>query len=181
MLKELKSFHREVARLSFEGYAPHDIATRLHIPVSRVNTLLKDQLCQAYLQRLYDKADSHVIDVRKKLASLVVKAIDCQEQILTKYSEKAVPFNVVASVAKDVLDRNGYAAPTKVEHFHGHFTKNDLKELMEQAKAHGANISTETKEQVTPFLLGNDHGLYDADIIEDDLDDLPIEVEVTEL
>ena len=131
-LKELKTSHREVARLSFQGFQPAEIADRTGMTTHSVYQILKDPICKSYIQGLIDKADTHVIDVRKKLIELNDSAIDTIKDIMSK--DTNAPASVQLSAAKDVLDRNGYKAPEKFEHIHGHFTTKDLLELQNRAK-----------------------------------------------
>lgn len=131
-LKELKTSHREVARLSFQGFSPSEIADRVGFTTQSIYQILKDPLCKSYVQGMVDKADTHVIDVRKKLIELNDLAVDTIKDIMNKDSN--APASVQLSAAKDTLDRNGYKAPEKFEHIHGHFTTKDLLELQNRAK-----------------------------------------------
>ncbi len=114
MLKELKSQHRNIIQMSFNGYSNNEIAERLGMAHTTVSTILRSPLGQAYLHGLQDRAHEATLDVRKKLVSLNKSALDTFEHLLNSSSRKNVPAAVQFNAAKDVLDRNGYKAPDRL-------------------------------------------------------------------
>lgn len=114
MLKELKSQHRNMIQMSFNGYKNQEIAERLGMAESSVSTILRSPLGQAYLNGLQDRAHEATLDVRKKLVSLNRSALETFEHLLDAKARKAVPASVQFNAAKDVLDRNGYKAPDRL-------------------------------------------------------------------
>jgi len=130
-LKQLKTRHREIARLSFQGFSPQEIAERTDMKVTSIYAILKNSLCQAYLDGLNDKADKQVINVRQELFDMSPMATEAMKGILDP--ESAAPYSVIANVAKDVLDRTGYKPPEKHLHAVGHFTADDIHQLYERA------------------------------------------------
>lgn len=114
MLKELKSQHRNIVQMSFNGYSNNEIAERLGMAHTTVSTILRSPLGQAYLHGLQDRAHEATLDVRKKLVSLNRAALDTFEHLLDSRSRKAVPAAVQFNAARDVLDRNGYKAPDRL-------------------------------------------------------------------
>jgi len=114
MLKELKSQHRNIIQMAFNGYKNQEIAERLGMAQSSVSTILRSPLGQAYLNGLQDRAHEATLDVRKKLVSLNKEALATFEHLLNSSSRKAVPASVQFNAAKDVLDRNGYKAPDRL-------------------------------------------------------------------
>jgi len=114
MLKELKSQHRNIIQMAFNGYKNQEIAERLGMAQSSVSTILRSPLGQAYLNGLKDRAHEATLDVRKKLVSLNKEALATFEHLLNSSSRKAVPAAVQFNAAKDVLDRNGYKAPDRL-------------------------------------------------------------------
>jgi hypothetical protein len=114
MLKELKSQHRNIIQMAFNGYKNNEIAERLGMAPSSVSIILRQPLSQAYLNGLQDRAKEATLDVRKKLLSLNKSALDTFEHLLNSASRKAVPASVQFNAAKDVLDRNGYKAPDRL-------------------------------------------------------------------
>lgn len=114
MLKELKSQHRNIIQMAFNGYKNQEIAERLGMAQSSVSTILRSPLGQAYLHGLQDRAHEATLDVRKKLVSLNKSALDTFEHLLDSRSRKAIPAAVQFNAARDVLDRNGYKAPDRL-------------------------------------------------------------------
>lgn len=79
---------------------------------STVSSIINSPLGQAYLGGLNDRAKENTLDVRKKLVSLNKSALDAIQNILDpKYK---APHSVQLNAAKDVLDRNGYKPPDKI-------------------------------------------------------------------
>jgi len=132
MLKQLKVKHREIGRLKFEGFSPAEIAERTDMKVGSVYAILRDEMCKSYMNGLADRADEHVINVRKQLATMNTSALEAIKGILQKGS--GTPPAVKLAAAKDVLDRNGYNAPEKHEHLVAHFTADDLAKLKNRSK-----------------------------------------------
>lgn len=136
MLAELKSHHQEIGRLKFEGFKSTEIADKLDMAVTTVYQILRDPLCKAFVNGLSDKANTSVIDVRKKLANMQGPALDVINSILTGGTATA-PAAVRLAASKDVLDRNGHKPVERKEHLHGHFTAEDLVELRNRQKSMG--------------------------------------------
>jgi hypothetical protein len=137
MLQQLKSQHREIARLHFEGMRPAEIAAEVGMSISSVGAIIRDPLCQAHLERLADKADGNVIDVRKRLAEMNAKALDTLDNLL---SDADVSDSVQLKAAQDVLNRNGYAPQVNHTVTHTHFTLDDLREMQQRAIDAGASV-----------------------------------------
>lgn len=112
MLKELKTQHRTIIQMVFSGFSNNEIAERLEMSPSSVSQIVRSPLGEAYLNGLNDRAQEDTLDVRKKLTSLNKSALATFERILTP-TEKA-PHAVQATVARDILDRNGYKPPDKL-------------------------------------------------------------------
>lgn len=147
MLKELKSQHRNIIQMSFNGYSNNEIAERLGMAHTTVSSILRSPLGQAYLNGLQDRAHEATLDVRKKLVSLNRAALDTFEHLLDSRSRKAVPAAVQFNAARDVLDRNGYKAPDRLSVDMTFQTKTDEELDAEIAaieasinKTHGKNL-----------------------------------------
>jgi hypothetical protein len=113
MLKELRTQHRSIIQMSFNGFKNNEIAEKTGMSQGTISQILRCPLGQAYLNGLHDRAQENTLDVRKKLISLNKDALSTIERILNP-AQKA-PFNVQLTAAKDVLDRNGYKPSDKFE------------------------------------------------------------------
>ena len=112
MLKELKTQHRTIIQMVFSGFSNNEIAARLEMSHVTVSQIIRSPLGQAYLGGLNDKAQEDTLDVRKKLTSLNKDALKTFERILDP--RQKAPHSVQATVAKDILDRNGYKPPDRL-------------------------------------------------------------------
>jgi len=145
MLQELKSQHREIVRLTFEGYKTAEIAGMLSISDANVRQTRQDPLFKAALAMLQDKADNDVVDVRKRLVELNGKALDALEDCMDQDLSQSVKL----SAAKDVLDRNGYAPKTAIDHTHLHITAQELEGIKARAKAISGCIIEDSDEPLS--------------------------------
>lgn len=113
MLKNLKTQHRSIIQMSFNGFKNHEIAEKHGLTQSTISTILHSPLGKAYLNGLHDRAQEQTLDVRKKLIDMNASALDAISNILDP--DTKAPFNVQLTAAKDVLDRNGYKPTDKFE------------------------------------------------------------------
>ena len=112
MIKKLRTQHRSVIQMHFNGFSGNEIAARLEMSPSTVSSIINSPLGQAYLGGLNDRAKENTLDVRKKLVSLNKSALAAIENILDP--KRKAPHSVQLNAAKDVLDRNGYKPPDKI-------------------------------------------------------------------
>jgi hypothetical protein len=112
MLKELRTQHRTIIQMAFNGYRNKDIAERMEMSDCTVSQIIRSPLGQAYLKGMQDKAQEATLDVRKKLITLNASALGVLERVMNP-AEKA-PHSVQLTAAKDVLDRSGYKAPDRL-------------------------------------------------------------------
>lgn len=149
MLNQLKTQHREVARLAFEGFRAVEISTKTSLAISTVRSILCDPLCKAYIANLDEAASDNVIDVRKRLSTMNVKALDVIDDMLSL----EVPPAVALRAAHDILDRTGYQPVQQHQHLHTHLTKSDVEEIKKRAKAAQQPRICNTEPEVSPEIL----------------------------
>jgi len=113
MIKTLRTQHRNIVQMSFNGFRNQEIAERLSMAESTISQIINSPLGQAYLGGLNDRAKENTLDVRKQLISMNSAALSTFERILNPESPK-VPYNVQFNTAKDILDRNGFKPTDKV-------------------------------------------------------------------
>lgn len=113
MLKELRTQHRTIVQMSFNGFKNNEIAEKLGMAPATISGILRSPLGKAYLKGLIDRSQEDTLDVRKKLISLNKDALGTISRILDP--KQKAPFNVQLTAAKDVLDRNGYKPTDKFE------------------------------------------------------------------
>lgn len=130
MLEELKSQHREVARLMFEGYKYAEIASQMNMSIESIRQIARDPLCKSAVAKLQDSADHNIVDVRRRLAEMNLHALDVIEGILR---DGTAPAPTQLKAAESVLDRNGYGAVQRTENITAHLSKDDLDEIKRRA------------------------------------------------
>ncbi len=112
MLKTLKTQHRTIIQMSFNGFKNQEIAERLSMSQSTISGILRSPLGEAYLGGLHDKSKENTLDVRKHLISMNSDALAAFERILSPAGK--APYAVQCTVAKDILDRNGFKPTDKI-------------------------------------------------------------------
>ncbi len=132
MLKQLKSHHKEIARLKVLGYTPAEIAEKTGSKLHTIYANLRDPICQSFMNGLSDKLDKEVISVRKRLIDLNQSSLSVIADILDKDSK--APFSVQLAAARDNLDRTGYKVPEEIKVEHSFLTAKDIEELNENSK-----------------------------------------------
>ena len=132
MLNQLKSHHKEIARLKVLGYTPKEIADKTGAKLQTVYANLRDPICQGFMDGLSDKLDKEVISTRKRLIDMNSTSLDVIKDILSKDSK--APFSVQLAAARDNLDRTGYKVPEEVKVEHSFLTSKDIEELNENSK-----------------------------------------------
>jgi hypothetical protein len=138
MLAKLRAQHKRIAQLHVAGVRSHVIAAEVEMAQTTVALILKDALCVAYMDTLQDKAETVVIDVRKRLANMNSAALDVIENLLT--DEKA-PLNLAHNAAKDVLDRTGFKAPDNINMIHTYMDKDEILAMKKRAVDAGAQLT----------------------------------------
>ena len=126
MLKEIKTRHRKIIRLTAQGVKPAEIATRLDMNVQSIYAILRDPLAKSFLEGLQDKADETFLDVNRIITESQVEAATAIKELIT---EEGIPPPTKLAAAKDMLDRGGHKPVDKHEHLHGFFTADDIREL----------------------------------------------------
>jgi len=133
-LQTLKTHHREIGRLKFQGLGTNEIAERVDLSPATVSTLLNNPLMQGYINGLQDRADEQVIDVRKRMAELILPAIEVQALMLDPKRNAHINPSVQLNASNSILDRTGYKPPEKSFHHHSVITAADLLELKNRAQ-----------------------------------------------
>lgn len=127
---DLRDLHHQIKRRIFLGQKNNVIAESLGCTSMLVSYIRNSKQVQDELAKLHTRADLNTIDIRKEIDELAPKAIRVLEQLLE--SDGVAP-NVKLTAAKDILDRSGNSAPQQINHLHGHFTSDDLRDIKERA------------------------------------------------
>jgi len=126
--------HHEIVRMTLLGMSPTHIAEKLHITNQTVSNTLNSKIVRDKLQILRAERDASSVDVASAIKNLAPKCIEAIDGILTR---EGVSDAVRLNAAKDILDRNGHAAPKVIQtqNIHGVFSKEDLIEMKANARA----------------------------------------------
>ena len=144
-IRELHSLHKEIGRRQLLGQKSVEIARDLGISPVTVCYTSNSILGDARRQELELARDTDCVQVAKQIREIAPIAIG----IVRSLMESAVvsPF-VRLSAAKDVLDRAGFGAPTRIsgQILHAHLTAEDLKEIKQRARNAGVCVSADFVE-----------------------------------
>ena len=149
MLAQLKTHHREIARLTFDGYKPLEISQRMDLSYNHVTKIINDPMCKAYIAKMEDQANEDIIAQRKRLVSLNNKAIDTIDELI---DDGEVSASVRANLSLKVLELNGFHPVKEVNHNFFCLTAEDKNLLKERAAASGMIVDADyehVKEDIT--------------------------------
>lgn len=146
-IKSLWQRNHEILRLAVLGHNNEQIAKILEITKATVSNTLNSDLGRDKLSKLRLRRDRETIDVAKRVAELLPKAMDTYEKILD--GDVKVTTMMKATADTIAMDIGGYRAPTKIqkESAHIHMTAADLEEFKKRGieAARTAGLITEAE------------------------------------
>lgn len=166
-LKELKAQHRSICQMSFNGFRNHEIAEKTGMTESTISCILRSPLGEAYINGMHDRVQEQTLDVRKQLIGMNKAALDSINRILDP--KQKAPFNVQLTAAKDVLDRNGYKAPDKIN-VDMFVQKSDAEIDAEIAAMEAAIARTQNKNFSAPPIIEENQEVHPFPLDESDSD-----------
>lgn len=146
-LQKLRAHHEEIIRLyvATPGKVTYkEIAEAVGCTEQMVCYTLNSEIAKEKIRTLQEGADDAAMDTMEKLHELAGYSVQKLEKILLSPS---TPQKLRARVAQDILDRTGNKKPTRHEHAHGHFSKEDIEEMKQRAKKTG-NVEEASAEVV---------------------------------
>jgi hypothetical protein len=129
--------HAEIIRRVTLGQKSSHIAESMGLTPAQVSNVRNSPIIQERLAVMQGARDAYTIDIARDIREFAPKALDLLKEILQgegTSGQLASPALKV-SVAKDLLDRAGYA-PIKsidVRSVHAHLTKEDIEEMKKRA------------------------------------------------
>ena len=129
--------HHEIVRMALIGETAETISNRLGITPQTVSNTLNSRIVMDKLAILRAERDASSVDVAKAIRELAPRAVEVMATLLDVENNLGVSHSVRLNAAKDMLDRNGHAAPKVIEtrNLHGVFTKDDLDDIKKKAHA----------------------------------------------
>jgi hypothetical protein len=106
-IKHLWERHKEVARLLVSGRKHVEVAATLGMTPARVAIIANSPVFEKYLDRLRDRVEVGIVDVREKINEGSKDAI---QVLLGMLKASDVNPQTKSKVAMDILDRAGFAA-----------------------------------------------------------------------
>jgi transcriptional regulator with XRE-family HTH domain len=133
-IMELWDRHHAILRLLALGMTPKQVAEELGCTTATVGNVQHGELGKRQLSLLRSAADNEAINIMEDIKKLAPVAVARLEEILVDKNSDA---KLVASVAHDILDRAGHAAPKIIQgqFTHAHLTKDDIEELKARARS----------------------------------------------
>lgn len=141
-VQTLHARHTEVLRLCALGMKPAEVAEKLGMARSSVYAICESDLGNAQIRSMSEARDNVVkrgddlLAIQNKINALAPKALERYEELLDSVGTKDT---VVASIAKDLLDRAGFAPVRKTENLNANVpvTESTLEKLKARARAAG--------------------------------------------
>ncbi len=142
-LRNLWDRHHEMIRMTVMGMKEREIALIMGLKEETVKRTLCSELAQRQLRILRTERDKGSVDVANEIRRLSIEAVRVLEETMQS-DDSRLRF----TAAKDVLDRAGFGAPTKVvgQMLHAHLTVDDLADIKQRALQMGALRTVERSE-----------------------------------
>ena len=150
-LTDLRDRHHEIIRRIVLGQSNIEIAQALNISTQSVSNVRCDSLVMERAKELQNEANGATVDVLKRVAEILPKALENIESIL---DDDDCNRGVKLRAAQDILDRAGYAPVKRFqsENVHATLTREDIEEIKNRAKAN----SGERRVEEQPFEVLSD-------------------------
>jgi predicted transcriptional regulator len=132
-VKQLWQRSHEILRLALVVPKHKEIARLLGISEATVSNTLNSELGRKKLSKLRLARDNETLDVAKRVAELLPKAIDTYERILD--GDPTITKMMKETADTISMDIGGYRAPTKTQTATLHMTPAELAEFKERGKA----------------------------------------------
>jgi hypothetical protein len=133
-VSEMQDIHHEITRRLLLGQKKTYIARQLGVSAQMVNYTADSAVVQDRLALLRSDRDSKAIDVAAHIRKIAPKSIQLLEDVITGRGDGAdAPISLRCKVAESNLDRAGFGAVKKFQGAVGHFTKDDIQDLKNEA------------------------------------------------
>lgn len=132
--------HHEIKRLTLLGLKPKDISAKVGLTRQVVDLIINTDVFQQELSILSALRDEETVDIAIEIREKAPKCLRLLDQVVSGTLESSsVAPSLRVNVAKDLLDRGGFAAPKviRTEGFHAHYTRDDIEKIKERAEADG--------------------------------------------
>lgn len=143
---KLNDTHMAIIRMLIRGKKQKEIAEELGISEVMVSYTKNSPIVQQKLDVMRNIIDAEAIDTAKMINDIQPLAILRMAELL---SNKGTDDKLTVTIARDLLDRGGHAAPKTPDlHLHAHATLDEINEIKARAK-NRARISGDMIEDAT--------------------------------
>lgn len=127
--------HHEIMRLSLVGWKGSEIARHLNISEAMVTYTLNSEIVRRQMSVMQGARDADSLDIAIELKRLAPICIAKLEEVLRDENSQA---RLRVDVAKDILDRAGYAAQRNLKvDVTGHLSEEDIERIKIRAAEAG--------------------------------------------
>lgn len=134
--------HHEILRLNAIGLSHQGIATMLGITPQTVSNTVRSNISQPIIDEFRLNRDGSAVDVKRTIEKLAPEAVSKVRDIM-----RSADLKTSLAAAKDLLDRGGFAAPTKVDirKMSMHVTAEDIERLKQRQIEKGVIVKANSK------------------------------------
>lgn len=152
-VKAIWNQHHEIMRLSLCGWKQADIARHLGVSEAMVTYTLNSEIVRKQMAIMRGARDAEALDVAIEIKRLAPLALKRLEEVL---SDETAQARLRVEVAKDLLDRAGYAPVKQIEGkmLNMHLTAEDIEDIKNRAKAAGMISNNVVDKQVYEEIEG---------------------------
>ena len=148
-IKHLWDNSREVIRLSAMGLKGTEIAEMTGLTPAMVSNIRNSPIARERINELQDRRDEKTTEIARNIHEGAIAASELMRDIAKGKVE--APLKLQVTVARDLLGRDGYVAPTRVtdERQPGLMTTQDVITLVNRAKSAGAVVEEASYHDLT--------------------------------
>ena len=144
-IQKIWNSHHEMMRLAICGWKQSDIARHLNVSEAMVTYTLNSEIVRKQMSIMQGARDADALDVAIEIKRLAPLALQRLKEVL---QDEAAQARLRVDVAKDLLDRAGYAPIKQVEGkmFNVHLTAEDIEDIKARARAAGMIAASSSEE-----------------------------------
>lgn len=126
--------HHAIAKRVALGQTNKEIAAALGCTPQTVSNVRNDPMVKTVIDKLVLQSEVATVDVATQIRELAPKALEVAKTLMESENVSAT---VRSGLARDLLDRAGYAAPKQLQVVSTQLTSSDIEELKNRARGSG--------------------------------------------
>lgn len=137
--------HHAIAKRVALGQTNKEIAAALGCTPQTVSNVRNDPMVKTVIDKLVLQSEVAAVDVATQIRELAPKALEVAKTLMESTDVSAT---VRSGLARDLLDRAGYAAPKQLQVVSTQLTSSDIEELKNRARGSGVVSNVSNNDEI---------------------------------